>query len=138
MGAPLGQNRPSHRTHTGVTAMYVESIDWSWAFMCVAALLLGIGWVLVLIANDRLAKQIRRLEHHKATLQGACEEARQTFRRYARIHFAKRGGAETDKKGYENEQLSLRMERALKLSGYVILGPLQQSFADLAKRMQNL
>jgi hypothetical protein len=117
--------------------MYVESIDWSWLTM---GALLFASWCVVLwllVRDFEKTKRIRRLETHRRVLQGAVEDARQTFKRYARLHFAKRT-TDADAKGYANEQLAMRMEKALKLSGYRILGPLQSSFAHLRDQVQQV
>jgi hypothetical protein len=91
--------------------------------------------VWLLRSNIRLAEQIEDALHDKHLLQIACDDARDTFRRYAEIHLAK-NTPEGDKKANSNTEMANRLTRVLKGTGYQELGPMQKALRTLAQRMK--
>lgn len=109
--------------------------NWPFIIMLVAFAATYISYV---VARRRLRRETgrrNRAESHVMILQGAAAEAREAFHRYHDLHIAK-GTPEGDKKAKVNLDLGDMMSRALKQTGYVELGPLQQTVVNMARKAE--
>ena len=89
------------------------------------------------INGVRLSEANERLAAHRALLQSAAAEARDTFLRYEVIHAAK-NTTEGEAKAMANRRLADRMQSALTRTGYQELGPLQKAVKAIGDRFREL